>query len=182
MNAICYGNQTVAVIVVWFADEVRHGAFGVRVVPALSVRYMERAGDGPEKVRSPGKDSASLQSSMSTCAQCDTTFAYTSAEQVFRRDHNLPRPVLCPTCRAAQRTARHSELRAPAERESVAGYGGRARDSTPRRRGGGTEQSAGGRSYPATCATCGAGTRVPFVPSPDRPVYCRECFNARRGR
>ncbi|MDQ3541349.1 MAG: hypothetical protein M3440_11720 [Chloroflexota bacterium] len=23
---------------------------------------------------------------------------------------------------------------------------------------------------------------VPFVPRGDRPVYCRECFNARKGR
>ena len=35
--------------------------------------------------------------------------------------------------------------------------------------------------FHATCAECGQDTEVPFRPSMDRPVYCRECFNARKG-
>jgi CxxC-x17-CxxC domain-containing protein len=35
--------------------------------------------------------------------------------------------------------------------------------------------------YPATCAACGKETEVPFQPSGDRPVYCRECFQKQRG-
>ena len=31
-----------------------------------------------------------------------------------------------------------------------------------------------------TCAECGKETEVPFAPSGDRPVYCRDCFEARR--
>jgi CxxC-x17-CxxC domain-containing protein len=31
--------------------------------------------------------------------------------------------------------------------------------------------------HPATCAACGVDTEVPFLPSQDRPVYCRECYN-----
>ncbi|HPZ55163.1 MAG TPA: zinc-ribbon domain containing protein [Bacillota bacterium] len=34
--------------------------------------------------------------------------------------------------------------------------------------------------YDAVCADCGAECQVPFRPSGDRPVYCRECFQARR--
>jgi len=34
--------------------------------------------------------------------------------------------------------------------------------------------------YDAVCADCGAECQVPFKPSGDRPVYCRECFQARR--
>ena len=30
--------------------------------------------------------------------------------------------------------------------------------------------------FPATCAKCGVETQVPFRPSMDRPVYCRECY------
>ena len=30
--------------------------------------------------------------------------------------------------------------------------------------------------HKATCADCGQETEVPFVPSGDRPVYCRECY------
>lgn len=32
--------------------------------------------------------------------------------------------------------------------------------------------------YPAVCAECGKETEVPFKPSEDRPVYCRDCYNA----
>ena len=31
------------------------------------------------------------------------------------------------------------------------------------------------------CAECGKPTQVPFEPKEDRPVYCSECFAARRG-
>lgn len=34
--------------------------------------------------------------------------------------------------------------------------------------------------HPAKCADCGADTQVPFKPSPDRPVYCRDCYQKRR--
>nr|WP_216594326.1 CxxC-x17-CxxC domain-containing protein [Methanomethylovorans hollandica] len=34
--------------------------------------------------------------------------------------------------------------------------------------------------HKATCADCGQETEVPFVPSGDRPVYCRECYQKHR--
>ena len=34
--------------------------------------------------------------------------------------------------------------------------------------------------YEVVCAECGVTTQVPFQPRNDRPVYCRECFNARK--
>jgi CxxC-x17-CxxC domain-containing protein len=34
--------------------------------------------------------------------------------------------------------------------------------------------------FPATCASCGQATEVPFKPSGNRPVYCRDCFQAQR--
>lgn len=44
--------------------------------------------------------------------------------------------------------------------------------------------SNGGRRervmYDAVCAECGKETQVPFKPTNDRPVYCKECFDARR--
>jgi CxxC-x17-CxxC domain-containing protein len=30
------------------------------------------------------------------------------------------------------------------------------------------------------CAECGKETQVPFKPSGDRPVYCQDCFQAKR--
>jgi len=31
------------------------------------------------------------------------------------------------------------------------------------------------------CSQCGKETTVPFKPTQGRPVYCRECFQQRRG-
>ncbi|MBC7085743.1 MAG: hypothetical protein H5T43_05190 [Methanomethylovorans sp.] len=52
---------------------------------------------------------------------------------------------------------------------------------------GGSRGSSGGfrpsgprEMHKATCADCGHETEVPFVPSGDRPVYCRECYQEHR--
>ena len=43
--------------------------------------------------------------------------------------------------------------------------------------GGGRGFNSGPRQmFPATCAQCGQQTEVPFKPSGNRPVYCRDCF------
>jgi CxxC-x17-CxxC domain-containing protein len=33
--------------------------------------------------------------------------------------------------------------------------------------------------FPATCSECGKETMVPFRPSGDKPVYCKECYRPR---
>ncbi len=35
--------------------------------------------------------------------------------------------------------------------------------------------------HKATCAECNKECEVPFKPSGDRPVYCKECFSKRKG-
>lgn len=35
--------------------------------------------------------------------------------------------------------------------------------------------------HPATCATCNKACEVPFRPTGDRPVYCRDCFGKKSG-
>ena len=34
--------------------------------------------------------------------------------------------------------------------------------------------------YEVICDGCGCTTQVPFQPSGNKPVYCRDCFNAQR--
>ena len=34
--------------------------------------------------------------------------------------------------------------------------------------------------HKATCAECKRECEVPFKPSGDRPVYCKECFSKRK--
>ena len=36
------------------------------------------------------------------------------------------------------------------------------------------------KMYKAVCADCGKECDVPFKPTGDRPVYCRECFKKHR--
>ena len=36
--------------------------------------------------------------------------------------------------------------------------------------------------HPAVCTACNASTSVPFLPNPDKPVYCGSCFRSRRYR
>jgi len=43
--------------------------------------------------------------------------------------------------------------------------------------GGGGSRNFGPREmFKATCADCGKECEVPFKPSEDRPVYCRDCY------
>ncbi len=43
-------------------------------------------------------------------------------------------------------------------------------------RRGGFRPSGPREMHKATCADCNQETEVPFKPSGDRPVYCRECY------
>ena len=43
----------------------------------------------------------------------------------------------------------------------------------------GTDQQ-GRQLYNVKCADCGNQTQVPFKPSGDRPVYCRDCYLQKR--
>jgi len=38
----------------------------------------------------------------------------------------------------------------------------------------------GRQLYEITCSNCGKKAQVPFKPSGDRPVYCRECYAKQR--
>lgn len=115
------------------------------------------------------------------CQHCDNEFEYTEAEREFRELHGLARPLLCPTCRQRDRQRRNGDLVTMymhtdsfdpfllGEQTQAGGPIGRnSRDIR--------------RMHDAVCAACGAETRVPFAPRGDRPVYCKDCFNARRGK
>jgi len=81
--------------------------------------------------------------------------------------------------------------------DSRGGFGGRSRGS-----GGYGGRSSGGRSFggrdrdsggfggrerrplemhEVICAKCGKETEVPFKPTGDKPVYCRDCFDKNGG-
>lgn len=94
-----------------------------------------------------------------TCRDCGMEFVFTASEQEFFAEKGFENaPSRCPSCRTARRQQRNSSE-----------YGGR--NGRQRR-----------EMYDAVCADCGATTQVPFRPSGDRPVYCRDCYNKRNHR
>jgi CxxC-x17-CxxC domain-containing protein len=112
---------------------------------------------------------ATLQDRLIKCVDCGEEFTFTVGEQEFYRDHGLTNaPTRCKRCREARKGQRGG---------SSGGGGGRGA-------GGGGRSGGGARStkpmYPAVCANCGVETMVPFKPVDDRPVYCRNCFDAKK--
>ncbi len=114
------------------------------------------------------------------CQQCEDPFDYSDAEREFRQQRGLSRPLLCPACRQRDRQRRNGDL--------VSLYM-RTDSFDPFLLGENTQAGGNHRAgrdvrtmHTAVCAACGEETRVPFVPRGDRPVYCKDCFNARRGK
>lgn len=112
-----------------------------------------------------------------TCVDCGAEFTFTAEEQQrFAERGYTNEPKRCKTCRDARK----------AQQGDSGGRGGRGFSSRGGSGGGGGGGSRGGYSsgprqmFPATCATCGQPTEVPFKPSGNRPVYCRDCFQSQR--
>ena len=96
---------------------------------------------------------------MLTCADCGKEFVFTVGEQEFFAQKGFTnRPGRCPDCRAARRA-------------SGGGGGGGNR---------GGSRYGQREMFTAKCSSCGGIAEVPFRPSGDKPVYCRDCFQARR--
>ena len=94
-----------------------------------------------------------MQDKTLTCRDCGAEFVFTAAEQEFYAEKGFTNePGRCPACRSARRQQN----------------GGSDRPSR--------------EMFPAVCAGCGRDTEVPFRPSGNRPVYCRDCFNKEQGR
>ncbi len=92
-----------------------------------------------------------------TCRDCGAQFVFTSSEQDFFAEKGFTNePGRCADCRAARKQSN----------------GGGGRNNSYQQR----------EMHDATCAACGVQTQVPFRPSGDRPVYCRDCFSQNNNR
>ena len=86
------------------------------------------------------------------CVDCGISFTFTANEQEFFANKGFTNdPKRCSECRRLRKQER----------------GGSHGDFGSRR-----------QMHPAVCAACGIDTEVPFLPSQDKPVYCRECYNS----
>ncbi len=85
------------------------------------------------------------------CKDCGKEFAFTAGEQAFYPEKGFQNePTRCKSCRDARKASRANNT-------------------------GDTREM-----FETVCAECGKPTRVPFIPKNDRPIYCSECFAARR--
>lgn len=93
-----------------------------------------------------------------TCVDCQQSFVFTSGEQEFFASKGFSNsPTRCPACRQARKSGG-----APPRSSSRDSSGSRA-------------------TYSATCSACKKETQLPFQPSGDRPVYCRDYFSKQKG-
>ena len=132
-----------------------------------------------------------------TCADCGQEFVFAASEAQFYADRGFSTPRRCPACRAAKKAARNaagggSSYSSGGSSGGSSSYGGGSSSSYGgASRGGGYGSSSGGYSgggasrgpremFSATCASCGNTAQVPFRPSGNKPVYCSDCFTARR--
>ena len=110
-----------------------------------------------------------------SCADCGQEFAFTASEQEFYAQRQFTDPRRCSSCRASRKAARGDTGGYGASSYGSGGYGGASRSS------GGYGASRGPREmFPATCSNCGREAMVPFRPTNGKPVYCNDCFAARR--
>jgi CxxC-x17-CxxC domain-containing protein len=87
------------------------------------------------------------------CKDCGEEFTFTAGEQEFFFEKGFENaPARCPQCRKARR--QQNNMRAGGSRER--------------------------QMYEVVCDECGAMTNVPFKPNGTRPVYCKDCYQARR--
>lgn len=92
-----------------------------------------------------------------TCVDCGSEFVFTASEQEFYAEKGFENePKRCKECRDAKKAQRRSN--------------------------GGNRRRPQRRMFSAVCADCGQETSVPFKPSDDRPVYCKDCYQARNPR
>jgi CxxC-x17-CxxC domain-containing protein len=90
-----------------------------------------------------------LENKTLNCADCGANFTFSVEDQEFFQSKGYTNePKRCPSCRQARKS----------ERTGSGSYG------SPR------------QMFPATCASCGKQTEVPFEPRSGRPVYCRDCY------
>jgi CxxC-x17-CxxC domain-containing protein len=111
-----------------------------------------------------------------TCVDCGTEFVFTAGEQAFYREKGLTHaPTRCKACR---------DLRKAGARGG-AGDGARSAGGSAPRAARPAGHSTSPRSGPkagfaAVCSNCGRETMVPFQPVEGRPIFCRDCYQARK--
>lgn len=89
------------------------------------------------------------------CRDCGKTFIFSVAGQEFFQEQGFREPPKrCRSCREKRKAERQTH------------------EGGPNHEG----------KYPAICWNCQRPVMVPFKPAPNRPVFCRVCYNMQKRR
>lgn len=84
------------------------------------------------------------------CKDCGAEFSFTAKEQEFYAQKGFSHePARCKACRTKRRSGHREQSSIPAVERQM---------------------------FAVTCSSCGVQTQVPFKPIPEKPVYCKDCF------
>ena len=89
-----------------------------------------------------------------TCSDCGQQFTFSKEDQAFFQQRGYSTPKRCKACRQAKKNEQAG--------------------------GGGYHRKSESQGTSVICSGCGKQTTVPFEPRGDRPVYCQDCFSARK--
>jgi CxxC-x17-CxxC domain-containing protein len=90
-----------------------------------------------------------------SCKDCGKSYVFSASEQEFFAQKGFKNePSRCPECRSAKKAQGNSHK-----------FG---------------QKRTQREMFPATCATCGKTTSVPFQPTGEKPVYCQDCYQPRK--
>lgn len=152
-------------------------------------------------------DSESEQDQMLKCSDCGADFAFTARDQAFYRERGFSPPRRCRNCRQKRKSDGGGGGGGGyggggggygggggGYGGGGGGYGGGGGGRSSYGGGGGGYGGGGGgygggggggeqrESFKVVCSSCGVETSVPFKPDPNRPIYCRNCYQAQRKR
>ncbi|MDO9534120.1 MAG: zinc-ribbon domain containing protein [Bacillota bacterium] len=93
-----------------------------------------------------------------SCRDCGNEFVFSASEQEFYASKGFENePSRCSSCREINKRQR-------------SGQRGGSFSRSPR------------EMFKATCARCGKVAEVPFKPTGEKPVYCKDCYQPSRSR
>jgi CxxC-x17-CxxC domain-containing protein len=116
-----------------------------------------------------------------TCADCGQEFIFTASEQAFYAEKGFTdAPKRCKSCRQSRKAQRNTGSSYGDDSYGGGGYSSGGGGGYGGGGGGGGYDRPPRQLYDATCADCGKIAQVPFQPTGSRPVYCNDCFRARR--
>jgi CxxC-x17-CxxC domain-containing protein len=115
------------------------------------------------------------------CADCGQEFLFTASEQEFYAARQFSEPRRCGSCRAIRKAQRGGDSAGYSASGGGYGNGGGYGSRGGYGGGGGYGGSRGPREmFDVICSNCGKEAQVPFRPTSGKPVYCNDCFAARR--